>query len=571
MSSASTFTYDGTNLAIGSNTALHAGNYNSYSPTLTGTGASGTWGISISGSAATLTTGRTIALTGDVTYTSGSFNGSANVTGTATLANSGVTAGTYTKVTVDAKGRVTTGASLASGDLPTYTGTITSSQVTTALGFTPYNSTNPNGYITSSALSNYLPLTGGTINASGEQTITINRPSGWNYFGFTLAGVRRAYFGLDSLGNPVWGSDSGPLNISGTLNNNSNQVLNAANYTSYSPSLTGTGASGSWGISVTGNAATAGGLSVHSARNNEANKLVRTDGNGYLQTGYINSSNGDEGNNANPSKVWGTNGSDSYLRTYLTSALSVNYANSAGSVAWTNVSGRPTALSSFTNDSGYITGSGRAFPKTGSGASINFNWSGQNGQPTWLWGANAESDSFVYNPSNFSVNYANSAGSVSGGLTTSNYSSYALPLSGGSLSGSLSVTGNISATGNITAYSSDLRLKTNIVQITGAISKVKKLTGFVFNWNDLAKSLANYDTEELQVGVGAQDVLEVQPEAVKPAPFDFNLHTNTSKSKNNYLTVQYEKLVPLLIEAIKEQQAQIDNLKTILESKLGGN
>lgn len=61
------------------------------------------------GSAATLTTGRTISLTGDVTYTSGAFDGSANVTGTATLANSGVTAGTYRSVTVDVKGRVTAG------------------------------------------------------------------------------------------------------------------------------------------------------------------------------------------------------------------------------------------------------------------------------------------------------------------------------------------------------------------------------------------------------------------------------------------------------------------------------
>jgi hypothetical protein len=71
------------------------------------------------GSAATLSTGRTIAITGDLTYTSGSFNGSANVTGTGTLANSGVTAGTYTKVTVDAKGRVTVGASLIASDVPT--------------------------------------------------------------------------------------------------------------------------------------------------------------------------------------------------------------------------------------------------------------------------------------------------------------------------------------------------------------------------------------------------------------------------------------------------------------------
>jgi hypothetical protein len=77
-----------------------------------------TFNQNTTGSAATLTTGRTIAMTGDVTYTSASFNGSANVTGTATLANSGVTAGTYTKVTVDAKGRATSGTTLVAADIP---------------------------------------------------------------------------------------------------------------------------------------------------------------------------------------------------------------------------------------------------------------------------------------------------------------------------------------------------------------------------------------------------------------------------------------------------------------------
>ncbi len=69
------------------------------------------------GSAAKLTTPRTISVTGDATWST-SFDGSANVTAAMALANSGVTAGTYPKVTVDAKGRVTAGAALLEADVP---------------------------------------------------------------------------------------------------------------------------------------------------------------------------------------------------------------------------------------------------------------------------------------------------------------------------------------------------------------------------------------------------------------------------------------------------------------------
>ena len=85
--------------------------------------------------------------------------------------------------------------------------------------------------------------------------------------------------------------------------------------------------------SVTGNAGTVGGLSVHTGTNNESNKVVRTDGSGYIQAGYIHSSSGNEGNNSSPARVWGTNGSDSYLRTYLTSALSVASATNLSTTA----------------------------------------------------------------------------------------------------------------------------------------------------------------------------------------------------------------------------------------------
>ena len=268
---------------------LTSANYNSFSPTLTGTGASGTWGISISGSAATLTTGRTIAMTGDVTWTSAAFNGSANVTGTATLANSGVTAGTYTKVTVDAKGRVTAGASLASADLPTYTGTLTSSQVTTALGFTPYNSSNPSGYITSSGSISGNAATATNISNTGTVTLAsatesnsiyITAPSyttdtpvkllNFDWYGnlFSMGNIRSGSTPSNGFGIYYTASGGsrteiarfgtgGSFNAIGAITQNGNQVLHAGNYTSYSPSLTGSGASGTWGINITGNAATA--------------------------------------------------------------------------------------------------------------------------------------------------------------------------------------------------------------------------------------------------------------------------------------------------------------------------
>jgi hypothetical protein len=133
-------------------------------------------------------------------------------------------------------------------------------------------------------------------------------------------------------------SSAGNVRLPSTVFLNGNQALHAGNFTSYSPTLTGTGASGTWGINVTG---TAYGLDVHTGRNNEANRVVRTDVSGYLQTGYINSSSGDENNASSPPRIWGTNGTDSYLRTYQTSSLSVGYASSAGTAA------TATALSTY--------------------------------------------------------------------------------------------------------------------------------------------------------------------------------------------------------------------------------
>jgi hypothetical protein len=126
-------------------------------------------------------------------------------------------------------------------------------------------------------------------------------------------------------------------------------------------------------------------------------------------------------------------------------------------------------------------------------------------------------------------------------------------------------TGEIRATNNITAYFSDQRLKTSITTISNALSKVSKISGVTFQSNEIA-SKYGYTDQKIQVGVLAQEVKEVLPQVVVPAPFDIGKKddgTEYSISGENYMTVQYEKLVPLLIEAIKELKAEVDELKKL--------
>lgn len=108
--------------------------------------------------------------------------------------------------------------------------------------------------------------------------------------------------------------------------------------------------------------------------------------------------------------------------------------------------------------------------------------------------------------------------------------------------------GEIRATNNITAYFSDDRLKTKLGNIENALDKVKSLSGFYYQPNETAQALG-YEVKK-EVGVSAQQVEAIMPEVVAPAPID-----------DKYLTVRYEKLIPLLIEAIKELEAQVAALK----------
>jgi hypothetical protein len=113
----------------------------------------------------------------------------------------------------------------------------------------------------------------------------------------------------------------------------------------------------------------------------------------------------------------------------------------------------------------------------------------------------------------------------------------------------LKVTGDIGATGDIVAYvSSDERLKNNVEVISNPIEKVQSLRGVTWEWNELASDAAK---QSPNVGVIAQEVEKVLPQLVHDR-------------ENGFKGVDYAKLTGLLIEAIKEQQKQIDELKSRL-------
>jgi len=136
--------------------------------------------------------------------------------------------------------------------------------------------------------------------------------------------------------------------------------------------------------------------------------------------------------------------------------------------------------------------------------------------------ASASTRGFVYATNNNEIGFLNSSGSWSWKCDNS---------------------GNCTATGNVTAYS-DLRLKSDIKPITNALDKVSQINGVTFT---------RIDSGERQTGVIAQDVEKVLPEAVR--------------ENDDYKSVAYGNMVGLLIEAVKELTARVEELEGELKAR----
>jgi hypothetical protein len=112
-------------------------------------------------------------------------------------------------------------------------------------------------------------------------------------------------------------------------------------------------------------------------------------------------------------------------------------------------------------------------------------------------------------------------------------------------------TGRLDCSNDVVAFSSsDRRWKENIIRIENPLDKISKIGGYTFDWKELTEEekRTQHGNSGHDVGVIAQEIQEVLPEVVK-------------ERDNGYLAVDYEKLVPLLIESIKELKQEVDDIK----------
>jgi len=478
-------------MAVDDNILLHANNFNSYAPTLTGGGASGLWNIDITG---------TTAFARQVVST--------------------IPAGTEANLV---------SATIADND--------------------------------------YFRIRAGGHSNNGYVEIATaddgTEPIHFRQYNGTFTSIARTATILDGNGNtslPGTLTTGGILTVGGSSATiGGHIVLHANNFNTYAPTRTGTGASGLWSIGITGNAATA--TTAGSA--------------GHLQTAYVG------GQQLNPQvyfndgiglkvamtaaagywsdTLWinGYAGSDvrqmcamHFQRNGQPRAyISVQPSNATSYGTLHEVLTAFNAQNAFEMNQGVRTTSAPTFAEV-----YNNGWFRNNNSNTGLYNQtttqhlSSNANGFWDMSSTTSVSsirfYTGGHVSALRGYVYANTSNEIGFLnSGGNWSLRVENSGNTIATGDLTAFS-DKRVKENIVTVDNALEKVNALRGVYYNRTD-------FDDRSTKLGVIAQEVLEVVPEVV-------------GQNTEGMYNVAYGNLAGLFIEAIKEQQQQIEELKQIV-------
>jgi hypothetical protein len=236
---------------------------------------------------------------------------------------------------------------------------------------------------------------------------------------------------------------------------------------------------------------------------------------------------------------------DSKGRVSIGDVFSEDYANTR---LWVN--GYDNLIVSEGNSTGYTEGAFKCVaPSNNRGGGI-FMFNSNGGSTTTQW--------FAGRPYSASDQYiiARSTGVNIGQQSTAQTSNQLF---------SVYSDGDATLQGTLTESGSDDKLKKNRTPLTSALDKVKTLEGFTYNWNDDAINNYGFSSDEgTLVGMSAQELQSVLPEAVKTVSQNKEVSDPTSGDageKQEYLTIQYGRVVPLLVEAIKELSAKVAALE----------
>ena len=467
-----------------------------------------TFNQNTTGNAATATTLATARTINGV-----SFNGSSNITITA--------AGSTLSNTVPV-GKGGTGATtLGTNEILIGQGT---SAVTTDSGFT-YSS-----------------------NTLGTEALNISSVSAQNSEATSLMINGDGAVGIRELGSNAFNST--------TIPTNNNQLTNGAGFLAGSGAFLGgipfysgtTTLTADSGFNYASNILNTEGLNISAPTNlsSEATSLM-IDGDGAVGTREL-------GSNAFNSTTIPTNNNQ------LTNGA--GYTTSTGTVTSANGSNnRVATFSSATalNGESALTFDGSKLETTGTMECTKFIANAAGGFEFEIEGANQFN--MIHTVADKSMFFVTSAGTGTINFGTNNTNSRVSITATGALKSTVSLSvgaitpsttvGRIDASNDIVAFSSsDKKLKENIKPIKNALDKVSQISGVEFDWKELTEDekLSIHGNEGHDVGVIAQEIEEVLPEVVQTRD-------------NGYKAVKYEKIVPLLIESIKELKAEIEELK----------
>jgi hypothetical protein len=501
-------------------------------------------------SATALATGRTISLTGDVAGTSGSFDGTGNVSIAATIQANSVALGTDTTGNYVATGAVS-GVGL-SGSSASEGGTFTVAS----------NATSANTASTIVARDGSGNFTAGTVtaNLAGNVTGDVTGDITGNADTATALATGRT---IGMTGDVVWTSASfdGSGNVTGTATIQANSVALGTDTTGNYVSSIANGSYLTGGGASSENKAYTLGVDATSA--NTASKVVARDGSGNFSAGTITAALTGNASTA----------------TTLQTARTINGVSFNGSANITVADSTKVPTSRTVSAGSGISGGGALSGNiTISHADTSSQGSVNNSGRTYIQDITLDTYGHITGINSATETVVNTTYSAGSGLDLSGTTfSIESDLRGeawvigrdnndyinvdttqidfvldGAVDMRLENDGDLHVEGNVIAYSttiSDERLKTDIVKIDSALDKVDQINGYTFTYTADGKKSA---------GVIAQEVEKVLPSAITESTLPLKMGEDDT---TEYKTVQYDQLIGLLVEAVKELKAQVAELK----------